>query len=307
MFNGVAIGVGYGGFGGSAPAPYVGLLDLYPGASAAYSLRKLSGSYSGPAIQVRRDNGGVTDIGFTSSGDLDVDSLLAFCSTGSGSITTFYDQSGTDKNATQANAVNQPKIVSEGSLITMGSKPCLQFTNSSGQFLSHNFPIWTYTGNSTLFHVSRNRQLSSANYGAVISQGGGTGSQALGIMWQQYNSANTQACTDIFAASGLITSTTQSPNTRYLASFKWENWSTHRTNGNSIIAINGQNQALTTYGGASPSGLVSSPVRIGSFDGVPNAGSFLGDVQEIVIYTTAYSQEIIDGIEQNINSYYGVF
>lgn len=56
-----------------------GLLDIYPNAAVAYSLRKLRDGYSGYAISVRRfvDNA-VQDIGFKSSGDLDTTSLNNF-------------------------------------------------------------------------------------------------------------------------------------------------------------------------------------------------------------------------------------
>jgi hypothetical protein len=56
-----------------------GLLDMYPNAAVAYSLRKLRDGYSGYAIKVRRSfDGTVQDIGFKSSGDLDTTSLNNF-------------------------------------------------------------------------------------------------------------------------------------------------------------------------------------------------------------------------------------
>jgi hypothetical protein len=55
------------------------LLDLYPNAAVAYSLRKLRTAYSGMAIRVRRgvDNA-EQDIGFDSLGNLDTEALLDF-------------------------------------------------------------------------------------------------------------------------------------------------------------------------------------------------------------------------------------
>jgi hypothetical protein len=56
-----------------------GLLDMYPNAAVAYSLRKLRDGYSGYAIKVRRSfDSEVQDIGFKSSGDLDTTSLNNF-------------------------------------------------------------------------------------------------------------------------------------------------------------------------------------------------------------------------------------
>jgi hypothetical protein len=55
------------------------LLDTYPGASAAFSLRKLKADYLGPAIKVRRNCDDATlDIGFDANGDLDALALNTF-------------------------------------------------------------------------------------------------------------------------------------------------------------------------------------------------------------------------------------
>ena len=281
------------------------LLDAYPSAAAAYSVRLLRSAYTGSAIRVRRSSDNAEqNIGF-SGANLDTSALTSFCSGTNGFVTTWYDQSGNANNATQTTAANQPQIVSSGSVINVNSKPCLQFTNTSAQHFVYPNTLWTYTGNSTLFHISRNRNTSATQFGSVISQGGGVVGNALGIQWQQYPSANTQANTDVYAPGGISTSGTQTVNTQYLATFQWQNWSTHKTNGNTIIAINGANQSLTTYG-ATPTGLNTTPNRIGSFDG-SSAGTFLGDIQEIVVYTSVFSQNNIDGAETNINSYYAIY
>jgi hypothetical protein len=285
---------------------YAFLLDTYTSAAAAYSLRKLRSAYTGSAIRVRRSSDNTeTDIGFSSTFGLDTTSLTTFCSGTNGFVTTWYDQSGNGNNATQTTASNQPQIVSSGSVINVNTKPCLQFDNGSPQFLNYSTALWTYTGNSTLFHTSRNRNSGSSQYGSVISQGGGTLNNALGIQWQRFPNGTTQANTDVYAPGGMSTSGTQSVNTQYLATFQWQNWSTHQTNGNTIIAINGVNQSLTSYG-ASPTGLNTTSNRIGSFDGA-GSGSFLGDIQEIVVYTTVLSGTNIDGAESNINTYYGIY
>ena len=55
------------------------LLDLYGSPTAAYSLRRLSTSYNGSAIRVRRSiDNTEQNIGFTSNGDLDTTSLSVF-------------------------------------------------------------------------------------------------------------------------------------------------------------------------------------------------------------------------------------
>ena len=79
----------------NASAPYrpIGgaanlLLDDYPNAAAAYSLRKLRTAYTGAAIRVRKDTTGQPeqDIGFTATGDLDTAALKSFLNARSGFV-----------------------------------------------------------------------------------------------------------------------------------------------------------------------------------------------------------------------------
>ena len=72
------------------------LLDLY-GANvlAAYSVRKLSSSYTGDAIRVRRSSdNSEQDIGFDVNGDLDTSALTTFVGANNGYVVKWYDQSG---------------------------------------------------------------------------------------------------------------------------------------------------------------------------------------------------------------------
>jgi hypothetical protein len=115
-----------------APAPSY-LLDTYGGAAAAYSLRKLSSTYSGNAIRVRRSSDNTeTNIGFDGSGNLDQAALTTFVGAGNGFVTTWYDQSGNGKNANQTSASNQPRIVNSGVIETLSGKPCINQTSYQG-------------------------------------------------------------------------------------------------------------------------------------------------------------------------------
>jgi hypothetical protein len=98
-----------------APAPaFTGLLDAYPGATFAYSLRLLKSDYSGNAVRVRRASDNTEqDIGFANN-ELDTASLETFCSGTDGFVTTWYDQSGNAANVANAAASYQPQIVSSG-------------------------------------------------------------------------------------------------------------------------------------------------------------------------------------------------
>lgn len=110
-------------------APFTGLLDTYSGASAAYSLRRLSSTYTGALIRVRRSSDNTEqDISYDSNNVLDETALLAFVGANDGFVTTWYDQSGNTRNATNTTANKQPKIVSAGSVLTQNSKPNINFT-----------------------------------------------------------------------------------------------------------------------------------------------------------------------------------
>ena len=277
------------------------LLDNFPNAAAAYSLRKLRSAYTGSAIRVRRSSDNTeTNIGFSSTFGLDTTSLTSFCSGTNGFVTTWYDQSGNGYNATQTTAANQPQIVSSGAVLTVNSKPCTVFSSASSTKLNVGTNFWTYTGNSTVFHASLNTHTS---YQSLISYFEGVGT-SLGIQYTKYPATPTNVCTDVYAPGGMATDTTQSSNVQYLVSMQWQNWSTHKTNGNTIIAINGANQAISPYGSNPSTWANNGATRIGAFD---NAGSWDGKIQELVIYTTALSGANIDGAESNINTYYAIY
>ena len=109
-------------------------LDLFPGAQAAYSLRKLKGSYTGDAIRVKRSSDSTElDIGFTSEGNLDEIALLAFTGVGptdDGDVIIWYDQSGNglDLDETLDLPPVPPKIVIDGVLQTVNGLSTLNFT-----------------------------------------------------------------------------------------------------------------------------------------------------------------------------------
>lgn len=76
------------------------LLDLFPGATVAYSVRKLRTAYAGSALKVVRSSDNATqDIGFVGQ-NLDTASLLAFAGAGNAFVIKWYDQSGNGNDLT---------------------------------------------------------------------------------------------------------------------------------------------------------------------------------------------------------------
>jgi hypothetical protein len=106
------------------------LLDLYPATAGQYFMHKVSNTYTGACIRVRRSSDNAEqDIGFVGL-DLDTASLLSFVGVGNGLVTTWYSQSGFF-NLTQTSSASQPAIVLGGALQTLNGKPCLKFDGSN--------------------------------------------------------------------------------------------------------------------------------------------------------------------------------
>jgi hypothetical protein len=146
------------------------LLDTYPGAAAAYSLRKLRTAYTGAAIRVLNQAANSLDIGFNSNGELDTTTLLTFCGSGNGLVSIWYDQSGNGNNATYIPSVNQPpRIVVAGVLQTQNLKPCIKFSASLDHSLQITTPISANT-NISIFMTAKGDSLST--YGPMLGASG---------------------------------------------------------------------------------------------------------------------------------------
>jgi len=145
------------------------ILDLYPSAHHAFSLRKLRTAYTGFCLRVRRTTltpsatTTTVDVSFNSLNTIGLDSTITYVSGTATSatnlgefcasvvqgysnpdgvdtnqnifISTWFDQSGNGKNPTQATAGNQPRLVSLGNLELSGGKVAVRFTNTSSQRL----------------------------------------------------------------------------------------------------------------------------------------------------------------------------
>jgi hypothetical protein len=132
-------------FGAGAP-PATLLLDDYPNAAAAYSLRKLRTAYTGNCIVVRRSsNNDTLAIGF-SGNYLDTAALKTFCASTDCFVRTWYDQSVNGRNVAQTTNANQPRIVNAG-VIERRNGQCTVFTyalfNTTSSVLTINQSTFT--------------------------------------------------------------------------------------------------------------------------------------------------------------------
>lgn len=156
------------------------LLNVVPGAVAAYALRKLLSSYSGACIRVKRSSDNTEqDIGF-SAGVLDTASLATFCSGGGnvGRVVKWYDQSGNGNDAVFG--TNGAVIYESGATIAVNSKPALDFR--SGDFVYAELPTGILNAATALtyLHVIKVPNAAGSNIGIFgPSSTGGTGLEVL--------------------------------------------------------------------------------------------------------------------------------
>lgn len=252
------------------------LLDLYPGASVAYSLRKLRTAYTGSAIRVRRaSDNAEQNIGFV-GGNLDTAALLSFCGSGSGFVTTFYDQSGNGKNNVQSSAGSQPRIVLSGALETLNSKPTINY-------LSNTFtgtPLQDVTAQSifTVAQVVTYNQLQSLISFDHSSLGFGPWIRSISPnYWRTPSTSPTDSydftnVSNMYFNSNLHTTTNNFLNPHILSSFAAS--------------------ALTRKFGISDVTFLSR--------------WFLGKMSECIVYPTSQESGFKSGIESNMSTHYSI-
>lgn len=258
------------------------LLDTYSGAAAAYSLRKLSSTYTGNAIRVRRSSDNTEqNIGFDGSGNLDTTALTTFVGGGNGFVTTWYDQSGNLNNAIQSTAANQPKIVTSGVINTINSKPSMLFDGVNDTF---NFTQINVTSPHANYLVGKrntvNKSLFSFNHTYVGYEFfSGLGSD--GKYYFFHSSSNFL----------MGTSTYSTTSQQLISAFKGATAEIY--NNNSLISTN--------------NGSLGFGMRINNIGFAAYAGEYLsGELQETIFWLSDQSSNR-SGINSNINTYYSIY
>jgi hypothetical protein len=279
------------------------LLDSYSGSAAAYSLRKLSGSYTGNAIRVRRSSDNTEqNIGFDAGGNLNTVALLAFVGSGNGFVTTWYDQSGNSINLIQATAAYQPKIVNSGSIINKNNKTSIDFT--SGQYLRSDNRVIGLTETS-VFNVFSIKSLTSRGVAWDI----GKSDTSYNFYAFDINTYNTSGSKFGFYTSTTAFDSNISTNlNQNLISVISNNSSGNNIISNTTYYINNTLASLANTGGGS--GAVYSSfsganrITVGDFQNFP--APFSGTHQEIIFYQKNQSTNRL-AISNNINTYYSIY
>ena len=275
---GLGTPVNKGGFVSAAESL---LLDEYSGAAAAYSLRKLSGTYSGNAVKVRRasDNAEL-NIGF-SGGELDTSAIATHCGSSDGFVSVWYDQSSNSNNATQSTAASQPKIYDgTNGVVTENGKPAIQFDGSNDNLAAASAVV---TG----------AQFFCSNVLTMGTTGQPWGDQgSLGVRAYETSSTNLRVQYKTDNGSFQMTGDNSGSGQRLK--------STRLISGTQEVFDNG---TLATSRTDTFTSLASNNVLL--FGMRSNTSAFFdGKMQEYIIYNTDPNRA---GIETNINTFYSIY
>jgi len=250
------------------------LLDLYPGAAAAYSLRQLRTGVTS-VVRVRRSSDN-TEADFTASQITD-GTLTSWVGAGNGGfVRTWYDQSGNVRNATQAIAANQPRIVDAGVVDKVNGRSSLTYPSNTMQF------IYSGTGlsstNAWFFNVfSTTDQIGLWHYSSA-----GT---FLGAWGQPEENTTSLDMGNVVTRvnGGIISPLTRLSLRNAVAT------------GSLLVASHGQ--------------VITNPFLAPKYNGYDNASlggySVTGSSPEFILYTSDQSSNRAT-IEANIMSYYGI-
>ena len=267
------------------------LLDLYPNASAAYSLRKLRTAYAGSAIRVRESGLNTeADIGFDANGNLDTAALLAHCGANDGFVTTWYDQSGNANNYTQAGASSQPIIVFAGNLILENGKTAIRFNIDDA--MSNTLPV---TDNGAIY----------LSLVATIDSGQ--------TDKQLFNIGGTSGVDNILISNTVGRTTPDSFAFVYQDSITAsETVSGIHPTGSPMLLTMGYSSSILQYiNGVESIGSGVGQSRVNFTDNyiggrTPISFSVAGNFQEFIVYDSDQSSNRV-GIETNINANYNIY
>ncbi|QTJ65864.1 fibronectin type III domain-containing protein [Rhodococcus sp. ZPP] len=284
-------------------APPVALLtDVGVSAFTAYGTRKLSSSYSGSALKVRRSSDNTTqDIGFTAGGDLDTTALLAFAGSDSAYVDTLYDQSGNARNLVQATAANQPVLVESGVVVTKNGKPGIKFVGSAQNTLQGAFAGLYAAGAASVLGVDT--IASTAASMAAYSEGGsaaGKNARYTTLWWSGAGAPvlNITDDTDVTMKQVVGTALTQNGTLHQVSTVDTGTQISLYANG----ALSGTQQTYTRAGTLTIArtcmgGIVYS-------NGVTAIAPFTGIVSEVVSFTSALTDTQRQAGQANQKGYF---
>lgn len=242
-------------------------------AAGLYSTRLIGPGYAGKALNVRRSSdNATTDIGFAGA-NLDVAAALAFAAGSILTVAKLYDQSGNGRDAAQATAGNQPRLLIVGqqgllsfpgalttaAMVPVNGDQTIGCVHWAGVGTTAIYPLGDFDGTNGWFLSDNN----VAKQGGYYSSGAGAWRQGGNVM------AKSPCRLSMTRASGAVTA---------------------YVNGASVATGTGSNAGST------------NPLTIGGYAGSP---AFVGLISEIWLYPSALLAPDLAAIDANQVSYWG--
>jgi hypothetical protein len=269
------------------------LLDLYPNAEAAYSIRLLRTAYTGHCMRVRRSSDNTEqDIGFLASGHLDTTSLKSFVSSNSAYVVIWYDQSTNGRDAGMSSTVTsakQPRIINAGVIERQGSNPSIRFDGTDDRLdLSGADTINTVNKDWAQFYVQKRRVAGKS--GAMFT--GGTAGNAVATQFFDNN----------FTIVSVPAMGTNGGKYRTVAD---------ATSTFTLIEGHNVSNTMSAYKNNTAYSLgsvLSLTITQSYINSIGSYGGFLtdGHISEIIHWNTAQTGNR-SSIASNINSYYSIY
>lgn len=276
------------------------LLDSFPNAAGAYSLRKLDKDYGGNAITVRKVNGDTSNIGF-SGNYLDTLNLKSFCGETSSDtcwVRTWFDQSGNARNARQTTNANQPQIVRGGAIFYQNGEPALRFDGVDDFLPGPTSNILTASNPAlSVFSVAQKSARSgNSNAAAALLAFGDLSPQRLYLIRADGNEA-IRAYIQSNSVTRFPTSTTDWSASQFLYSHIDDGTNLNAYQNNTQVHTN-QTTTIGTFG-------ADYGYNIGKTQD-DTGGHWIGAQQEMIIYLSSQSTNRTT-IQNNINRFYSIY
>ena len=213
-----------------------------------------------------------------------------------GFVETWYDQSGNSKDAVQATAGSQPKIVNAGSLVTSSGLASIKFDGTDDTLTADSLAS-VFSGTDKVWSHFSVTEFNNVDNGPIVANLGSSSTNSPII----YSGLSTTPKYRLFVRDDadtnvLLESGTLSLNTPYL------NHAT--TNGAAQTQFVNSNAAGT--GSTNTGAMTFNQFTLGAFRRISTASFYNGSISEFIIHNTDQSSNRV-AIETNINSHYSIF
>jgi len=176
--------------------------------------------------------------------------------------------------------------------------------NSTVTYLTYGGDIWatgTGTNESTVIAVYYPISATGGNYGAIISQGGGSRS-SVACCPQAYPDASIKWATNNYAAGGRKTTGTSSVGSWYKVGWTWTDWQSRAT---TSIYLNNSVQSSADWDSA-PNAVASGNRNIGNFNDSNSSSVPDGVLMELIVYRRVLTSGELTSVNTYLTNKYGI-